>query len=679
MTELNVETLRLPGSPIGPENPLPFFRDKAVDRTVNLDASMPDEKRRYFGWQAGQRVLPYRMQDQYDRRQTDYTMKVAVLENESLKATFWLELGGRLMSLIYKPEQRELLYNNSVFQPANLALRNAWFAGGIEWNVGHYGHSYLTCSPVFAAAIKDENGEPGLRLYEFERCKGFLWQTDFTLPARSEFLIAYTRVINPQDEDSSMYWWTNMAVPEAPGVRVLASADQAIYIDRARSGFGFSSLPDLPSLPGMDPTYSLNWPSANEFFFQCDQADIPWEAALDAQGKGLIEASTPRLKYRKLFCWGTHHGGRHWQDFLAVPGRAYLEIQAGLAPTQLHHLPFGARQAWDWTEFFGYFQADPNQVHDPNYGAAWRALDAALKRRVSASELQGIEDQCRSRVDQPSTELLQMGSGWGALEMARRERQGSQADIPNAFYFPASSMNHEQTRWLPILSGGTLADQPPDQIPGEWLVQRPWREMLSKSLAKPENQNWYAWLHYGVMLAEALDDAGAQAAWQASIAIQPSAWAYRNLAVLQQANGKLSAALEDYARAWMLALGQHQLPLEPMAYEYLALFIQASQFQPAWEFISRLPDKTVDSDRIQILQAVIALKLNHLAVVEEVLRRDFATVREGQLDLSNLWLELWRARTAQETGQALEQVSMREVAAAHPVPPAIDFRSAEDL
>ena len=138
-------------------------------------------------------------------------------------------MGGRLVSLFYKPENRELLHVNPVFQPANLAIRNAWFSGGIEWNIGQFGHTFTTCAPVFAAAIRGAQGEPGLRLYEFERCKRLFWQIDFTLPPGLPFLVAYTRVINPNPEPTSMYWWTNTAVDERPGVRVLAPARQALY------------------------------------------------------------------------------------------------------------------------------------------------------------------------------------------------------------------------------------------------------------------------------------------------------------------------------------------------------------------------------------------------------------------------------------------------------------------
>ena len=64
--------------------------------------------------------LPYRLQDDYDRVRRPRVFKTAVLENEILRATFLLELGGRLWSLVHKPSGRELLHVNPVFQPCNL-------------------------------------------------------------------------------------------------------------------------------------------------------------------------------------------------------------------------------------------------------------------------------------------------------------------------------------------------------------------------------------------------------------------------------------------------------------------------------------------------------------------------------------------------------------------------------
>ena len=385
MTELHSEDYTILGARLGEENPLPFFRDPAIHADVKAFDSLPAEKRAYMGWETAFRVLPYRMQDQYTRRRERLTFHAIVLENEYLKATFLPEVGGRLVSLFYKPENRELLHVNPVFQPANLAIRNAWFSGGIEWNIGQFGHTFTTCAPVFAAEIRGAQGEPGLRLYEFERCKRLFWQIDFTLPPGLPFLVAYTRVINPNPEPTSMYWWTNTAVDERPGVRVLAPAAQALYgaFEAGGTAFGQTDLPGLPSLNGADGTYSLNSTFANEFFFQCDAASMPWEAALDEHGRGFIEASTPRLNYRKLFCWGTHAGGRHWQEFLAQPGEAYLEIQAGLAPTQVHGLPMPAQTTWDWTQVFGYIESDPAAAHSSDWDTAWKSVDRSLRAKLA--------------------------------------------------------------------------------------------------------------------------------------------------------------------------------------------------------------------------------------------------------------------------------------------------------
>src|SRR5205823_5360698 len=146
----------------------------------------------------------YRLQDQYDRNRKPRAFKAAVLENEHLRATFVLELGGRLWSLIHKPgpqagSPRELLFANPVFQPANFGVRDAWFSGGVEWNISIIGHTPLTCSPLFAARVIAEDGTPVLRLYEWERIRRVAYQVDCWLPDNSRFLMVRVRIINPND------------------------------------------------------------------------------------------------------------------------------------------------------------------------------------------------------------------------------------------------------------------------------------------------------------------------------------------------------------------------------------------------------------------------------------------------------------------------------------------------
>ena len=143
----------MPTAQVGPENPLPpLFSVADMPRVVDT-AAADAEMRRNIGYGRVSTVLPYLVQDGYGRSRRPAEHKVAVLENDVLRATFLLDLGGRLWSLVHKPTGRELLHRNPVFQPANLALRNAWFAGGVEWNIGTIGHSPTTCEPLHAARV----------------------------------------------------------------------------------------------------------------------------------------------------------------------------------------------------------------------------------------------------------------------------------------------------------------------------------------------------------------------------------------------------------------------------------------------------------------------------------------------------------------------------------------------
>ena len=130
----------------------------------------------------------------------------------------------------------------------------------------------------------------------------------------------------------------------------------------------------------LDITYSTNIPYASDYFFRIPDGARPWIAALDRDGRGLVQTSTARQVGRKLFAWGTQPGGRRWQEFLSTPGHAYLEIQAGLSRTQLECSPMPAGAQWEWTEAYGLMEADPGKVH----GADWKAAVSDVAGTIAA-------------------------------------------------------------------------------------------------------------------------------------------------------------------------------------------------------------------------------------------------------------------------------------------------------
>ena len=248
MSELRVEAYEMPGVQLGPENPLPSLRNRLKHGPPpKYSDDIPEEDRKYIGYGCDAGPLPHRMQDSYTRRRRVRSFKALVLENDILRATFLIELGGRLWSLYHKPARRELLYLNPVFQPANLAVRDAWFSGGVEWNVGVYGHTPYTCSPLFAARV-DGGGNPILRIYEWDRVRGTPYQMDFSLPDGSPWLFSHVRLVNPNDAEVPMWWWSNIAVAERPDVRVIVPAEHGLL-----HGQGMLLRGDVPVHDGRGP------------------------------------------------------------------------------------------------------------------------------------------------------------------------------------------------------------------------------------------------------------------------------------------------------------------------------------------------------------------------------------------------------------------------------------------
>jgi hypothetical protein len=669
MTSLAVKSISIPSSPIG-ENPFPFFHDQQVVRSVNLDSSIPLELRDLIGWQTNDRVLPYRLQDRYSRQLTSTSFKSWVLENEWLTATFLPQMGGRLISLFDKQKGRELLSQNPEFQPANLAIRNAWISGGIEWNVGRFGHSVFTCSPVFAAEIVDWNGDPGLRIYEFERTQCLFWQIDFFLPTNSKFLIAHARILNPRTEPTSAYWWTNMAVPQQKMLRVLAPAQNSIIIDPLSYAMSSRAMPH--SLDDQDISYPAEAANGNELFMLTQSAGLPWITALDEEGYGLVEASTHKLGARKLFFWGTGISGRRWQEHLSPSGKPYVELQAGLAPTQLHGLVLPARTSWQWTEVFGALETDPTSVHHENWNTALHEVEQALKQKLSNEQLAHIDHLCQNQMDKPANCLLYEGSGWGALEIERLAI-AQESTLPPAFAFPGSCMNGEQKRWLELLHSGVFPPQPAQTFPGEWVTQKEWRGILGNSMNRGNESNWLAWLHLGVMLYESSDEFGAEQAWLASANLQRSAWAYRNLGVLYRGRNQLSAALLNYRSAWECATDLGIEDQTSLAQEYLHFLYEIPLYDTAFDLYQSLQPQIQMDDRIQITRGQIALARNDLDTVDTVLQKEYAVIRENETTLSDMWYEVTARRIAESTGQALDDALRAEVKRSQNPPYSIRF------
>jgi len=668
MTELRLEELVIPGAKLGPESALPALNAPPDPHAVAERApDIPEEDQRYVGYGRVSSCLPYRLQDGYRRQRSPQTFRVAVLENEVLTATFLLERGGRLHSLLHKPSGRELVEVNPVFQPANLAIRNAWFSGGVEWNIGLIGHCPFTCSPLFAARVEGPDGTPVLRLYEWERIRCVPFQLDVWLPEQSPVLFVRGRIANPNGREVPMYWWSNIGVTESVGTRVLVPADHAYQFGYPG---GLRRVP-VPVREERDISYPTNSPTSTDFFFRLPDGQRPWIAAIDEAGRGLAQVSTDLLKGRKLFVWGMNEGGRRWQEFLSEPGHAYFEIQAGLARTQAEHLPMPAGAEWSWLEAYGMIDVDPELVHGSDWAQAVQAAEHAIEGLIPRAELDGECRRAAATAAQAPVEILQRGSGWGALEDRRRRAAGEPSLASPALVFDDASLGPEQDCWLELLQHGEMPAGDSSLPPDSYLIQPEWRERLEDSVKKGRSTNWLGWLHLGVMRYCAGETGPARAALESSLEACETPWALHCLAAMARNEGRADGAADLLERALEM-----RPDLLPLATQCAAALIETGRPARWLEWLARLPAEVRSVGRIVALEAQAALAAGELDRVEGILSEGpvLEDLREGEVSLTELWYGLHEQRLSQAEGRPVDDQLRERVRREFPPPSAIDFR-----
>ena len=299
---MRIVNVTLPSAHFNGESTLPSLYEMTNVQALTRSA-LDEDDGLFIGYGGLRSLFPYRMQDLYDRAEEPTVYVGIEFENRYLKALFLPALGGRLWSLYDKVAGRELLYRNPVVRPCNLAVRNAWLAGGIEFNCGMIGHHPFTCSQIFAAQTALDDGTPVLRMYEFERIRRCVYQMDFFLPEESRVLLGRMRIVNPNRETVPMYWWTNMAVRENPRARNVIDATVS-YNNKG----GIVGKNPVPVSGGTDITYPSRNPVAIDYFWKIPDAARKFTAYLDENGYGFCQTSTARLQGRKLFVWGQGEG-----------------------------------------------------------------------------------------------------------------------------------------------------------------------------------------------------------------------------------------------------------------------------------------------------------------------------------------------------------------------------------
>ncbi len=605
------------------------------------DTNLPEEDGLFIGYGHVPSPFPYRMQDKYTRELYDSVQHAVVLENEYLRATFLPEWGGKLMSLFDKEEGRELLSANPVMRPCNLAIRNAWTSGGIEWNCGIFGHNVHTCEPFFTTTTELEDGTPVLRMYEYERIRMVVQQMDFFLPEGSRFLYCRMRIINPLYEVVPMYWWSNIAVPETPGCRVIVNGDGA-YVQENNI-----SLVTIPEHDGFDGTRPEDIPNSMDHFYKIPEKARKFEAQLGADGYGLIQTSTSLLKGRKLFAWGNGPGGDRWQEYLTVDGseERYTEIQAGLAHTQYECVPMPPKTTWEWLEAYGAMSADPAKVHGEDWQAAKADVADRLNAHLTEDALEEMLDATRPMAKAPATgELLFKGSGWCALENMRRAKVGLPLIAPHLDFGDTGT---EQADWVSLMENGFIPPHDPTAVPVSWMLQDDFVRMLEGAVEGVDKDNWYTHLLLGAAYCAKNRLLDAYNEFERSYELEECAYTMFCLSQI----ARLCGGAEDAAKKALAA--SLMLPSdESLAKEAMALLNSAGMYSEVMELYCRIAPELRSIGRVRLYVTIANIKLGNIDDAEKVLWENgglvVADIREGENIITNIYLDIAEAKALRE-------------------------------
>ncbi len=659
---IKVEKLRIPGALVGKPNPLPDIKNNTyIHASIKLADGVDKNELPNLDKGMIPTLLPYMPQDGYDRSRNMLEMDIVVLENEYLRAEFMPSQGARLRRLYDKVNDKELLYVNPVFAPCNLALRNAWFSGGVEFNVGIKGHNPLTCSPVFAQKRIDKEGREYVSFYEYERVRGLIWSVNAYLPEGAKALMLKCRVENPSNDETFMYWWSNIAVEETEGMRVIAPAEETYvnYFGNDSYVLDKSPMPDASALKlSKDISYPGSLGRSIDFFYKIPENRNKWIASVDKEGSGLLQFSDERLFGRKLFLWGDVPGGKHWGEYLSVPGSNYVEIQAGLAYTQLEHFKIAGKEVVEWVEHYAPLNIDKNKAHG-DFKVAQDSVEVELSKYLDST----IEFPC---LDAEKFEMLFTGSAWGKLE----EKIGGRL---HSDYFKDweydKSQNQDGAYFEALVDEGVLSEPDVLDEPFGYVVGEKWEKLLRASLEKEDGKHFAAYLQLGVNLYAKFcygdQKAGEECVemWKKSVEVKKNPWALRNLAAFY-ANEK-----KDYATAipYILEAVELNNANRALAADCGGMLLAAGKCEKWLEVCESLDEKVKAHGRVQILRSKALIELGRFDEADKILSPGFelADIKEGEVSISELWFKI----KAGQNGISLDEAKKRFV-----LPYEFDFR-----
>ncbi len=314
-------------------------------------------------------IYPYTLLDDIDNKIKDKSYRTLLLENMYLRVTVIPDLGGRVYSVFDKVSQREVFYKNPIVRFAPLAIRGAFFSGGVEFSFP-VAHAPTTCDKVNWDIREYEDGSASVSFGGLEHISRLRWMITLTLFPDRCAIAQDVYLYNPGTIPGRYHYWTNASLDANDGTEFIYPLQRARSYEYAgTASWPFARL-DLiqedPGLPGMEGVPM--WPASLlkapiNFRWQKNMLaqvsvfgkNVEWDYFGAWQHKvnhGYAHVANSRdVSGMKLWSWGNAPVGVVNQTALTDDGSVYAETQCGAMETQLDFdfLQPGKTRTWrEW-------------------------------------------------------------------------------------------------------------------------------------------------------------------------------------------------------------------------------------------------------------------------------------------------------------------------------------------
>jgi tetratricopeptide (TPR) repeat protein len=315
-------------------------------------------------------IYPYTLLDDIETKKKAKDYHTLILENQYLVVTILTDLGGRVYSVFDKLTNREVFYKNSVVRFAPLAIRGAFFSGGVEFSFP-VAHAPTTCDKVNWDMKENLDGSATISIGGLEHISRLRWMISLTLYPDRCALAQDVYLHNSGTIPGRYHYWTNASLDANDGTEFVYPLHRARSYEFAGSSSWPYSRLDLivnnPGLPGMEgvPMWPANrlqvpvnfrWQKNMLAQVSIFGRNVRWDyfgAWQHRTNTGYAHiAKSKDVSGMKLWSWGNAPVGVVNQTSLTDDGSVYAETQCGAMETQLDFAFLRPSETRTWREWW---------------------------------------------------------------------------------------------------------------------------------------------------------------------------------------------------------------------------------------------------------------------------------------------------------------------------------------